>query len=290
MLTAVAKAAHNASGYSLTGSTTFANLKIAGKAMPSNPAVDQKVQLPGVGYVILNQQARSHRAGTYRLTVTALHVVVGSGNALKLPAGTLVISSAQASLHIPIHHVATGSAFGTRVQSGSVVRSGNTAPSYLPCGGSNGATSRNSTGTVSSTGLHGAAVHTSARSTDNAKATTVVTRAEVAGVNLLNGAIKASAITGQATVTRSGTSLKRSSAGTTIAGFTINGKKQAASQPANTKLSIPGLGTLYVNRVVRSSTGVHVYALQLVLTKDRAGLSKGTTVTVGAAYAAVAGS
>ena len=132
-------------------------------------------------------------------------------------------------------------------------------------------------------------MHTSTRSTDSAAATTVVTRSAISNVNLLGGAIKASAIVSRAAAKRAGGTLTRSSGGTTVSGFTINGKTQSANQPANTVHSIPGIGTLYVHKVVKSATGVHVYALQLVLSSAQDGLSKGTTI-IGATYAAVAAS
>ena len=75
-----------------------------------------------------------------------------------------------------------------------------------------------------------------------------------------------------------------------MSGLTINGRAQSANQPANSVRSIPCLGTLYLHRVVNSPTGVHVYALQLVLSRAQGGLSKGSTITVGATYAAVAAS
>ena len=288
--TAVATASHNSSGYALTGSTTIQDLAIAGKKMPSNPSVNQKVALPGVGFVVLNQQSRSRAFGTYRLTVVAARITIGKGNALGLPTGTIAISSAQSALHASAFRAGSGFAYGTNIRSGRTVRSGRTAPSYLPCGGTNGATTHNNSAALAAKGLHTAAVHTSTRSTDSAAATTVVTRSAISNLNLLGGAITASTIVSRAAAKRAGGTLSRSSGGTTISGLTINGKTQSANQPANTVRSIPGMGTLYLHKVVKSPTGVHVYALQLVLSRAQGGLSKGTTITVGATYAAVAAS
>lgn len=287
--TAVATASHAASGYALTGSTVIQDLNIAGHAMPSHPTVNQQVTLPNVGYVVLNQQSRSTSFGVHRLTVVAARIVVAKGNPLGVPAGTLVISSARASLRTGEFRSGSGAAYGTRVLSGPTMRSGSTAPSYLPCGGTSGATVSNSTGTVSRSGLLASAVHTTAHSTDGNAATTVTTTAEVTGVNLMHGAITANTITSQATARR-GTGLSRSSTGTRIFGFTINGKTQPARQPANTKRVISGLGTLWIHRVVTTPTGLRVLALQLVLSKAQQGLSAGTVITVGGTYAAVAAS
>ena len=43
-----------------------------------------------------------------------------------------------------------------------------------------------------------------------------------------------------------------------------------------------------MHRVVKTDNGLQVYALQLVLSADQAGLSKGSVLTVGAAKAEVA--
>ena len=212
----------------------------------------------------------SRAFGTYRLTVVAARITIANGNSLGLPGGSIAISSARSALHASAVRAGSGFAYGTRVQSGHTVRSGRTAPSYLPCGGTNGATTRNSSAAFVARGLRTAAVHTSSRSTDAAAATAVVTRSAISNLNLLGGAITASTIVSQATAKRTGSTLSRSSSGTTMSGLTINGRAQSANQPANSVRSIPGLGTLYLHRVVNSPTGVHVYALQLVLSVRRA--------------------
>ena len=229
--------------------------------------------------------------GTYRLTVVAARITIGKGNALGLPTGSIAISSARSALHASAFRAGSGFAYGTHVRSGHTVRSGRTAPSYLPCGGTNGATTRNSSAALVARGLRTAAVHTSTRSTDSAAATTVVTRSAISNLNLLGGAITASTIVSQATAKRAGGDAHADPrAAPPCPGSRSTGRTQSANQPANSVRSIPGLGTLYLHRVVNSPTGVHVYALQLVLSRAQGGLSKGSTITVGATYAAVAAS
>jgi hypothetical protein len=48
-----------------------------------------------------------------------------------------------------------------------------------------------------------------------------------------------------------------------------------------------GIGTIYLNRVVRRPSGVQVIALQVVLGRARSGLPKGAVINVGYAQAGV---
>lgn len=289
-LTATATASHSGSAGALSGTTTLDHLIIGGRSMPTHPAANQKVAIPGIGYAVLNQQTRTHTHGTDQLTVVAAHITVGSGNTLGLPAGAITISAARAALHPAAFRAASGFAYGTQVRSGATIRSGYTAPSFVPCGGTNGDTVGNNSAAVSAAGVHTGSVRTTARSTDEAAATTATTRSELGSVSLLGGAIKAAVITSQATARRAGGTLSRSSTGTTLTGFTINGKTQPADPPVNTKRAVPGLGTVYLHRVVETPTGIRVFAIQLVLARSQHGLPAGSVLTVGASYAAVAGS
>ena len=145
----------------------------------------------------------------------------------------------------------------------------------------------NDTGVTSSKAMRGGVTHTTARSTDSAATTAAILTSKISNANLLGGVIKANAIVVRAKAARSGGTLTRTSRGTSIGDLTINGQKRSGNQPANTKLAIPGVGTLWVNRVVKSAKGLQVYAMQLVLTVARDGLSKGTIITLGAAKAVV---
>ena len=56
---------------------------------------------------------------------------------------------------------------------------------------------------------------------------------------------------------------------------------------ANRTINIAGVGTLYLHRVVSESSGLHVYALQLVLSTAQRGLPVGAMVTAGSAQSGV---
>ena len=287
-VSASAKARHTGKGYTLTPSATFVGLKIGGVALPAAPKPNTTVALPGIGSISLNVQARSNRLGTHAVAVRAVKIVVGA-NLMGFPKGTITIGYARAALHDAIHRNVTGAAYGTQVTvGGSVVKSGPTAPAYLPCGGSNGTLVSNATAatTVPSV-LSVGAVRSSAVSYDGAGRTTAITANRIANVSLLGGKIKVAALTTRAVASRTTHGGSRAATGTLFAGLTINGKAYAGTVPANTKYSLPGLGTLYVNRQVTSANGLHVYGLQLVLGTATGGLPAGATVTVGSASAGV---
>ena len=56
---------------------------------------------------------------------------------------------------------------------------------------------------------------------------------------------------------------------------------------ANTRINIAGVGTLYLRRSIWNSSGVQVYALQLVLSTAQGGLPAGAVVTAGVAHSGV---
>lgn len=273
--------------YKLTGSTTFTDLTILGQAAPADPAPEQTMSLPNIGSVLFNHQTVSHRNGSESITVTALTITIGDGNNLGLPTGKIVISRATANLHKPTHALPSGDAFGTYVNLGSRVVSGKTAPSYLPCGGSNGHVLTNNTAKVNTPALTAGVTTTSAQSTDSNRRTAAITIAKTLGVDLLGGVVSATAVRAHAKAYRVNGVLHRSSVNTKIVGLTVNGQTQDGSQPANTKFALPGVGTLWLHRVVRSSTGIKVYGLELDVTVAQQGVDAGTVIRVAGAIAAV---
>lgn len=274
----------------LTGATTLFDASLAGTTLPKHPTPNQKMAIPGIGTAVLNAQHRSHRFATPRITVTAMRIVVRRNNSLGLPAGVIVVGHSAAGLHRPTYRPVSGTAYGTQVRAaGDAVRSGRTAPVYLPCGGSAGDTAtRNATArsTARNTVREGA-VTSQATSTDAADRTVVTTLNAITRINLLGGVVRARSIRTRAHVARSSSHLARSSRGTNVQALRINGTSHPAPTKPNTSMHIPGVGTLWLHRVIRIPGGLRVYAMQLVLGRATHGLAKGTVITVGAAVARV---
>ena len=285
-ITTSARVSLTGATYASASSSTLLGLTVAGRPIKANPSRNQTIALPGLGRVVLNKQTTSVAATQHTAAVTALQLVLNPGTSAMLPAGTVVVGRANAGLHAPTYQRPYGSAYGSTVQVGNTAASGRTAAVYLPCGAGT-ATSSN---TIASTHLAGVlstgTVTSSANSTDTSKATSAATRSRIASVNLVNGIVKVHAVTTEAHATRTGSHLTLSSRGTSLAGLTIHGK--AAVIPARTtSRTIPGLGTLYFNRTSKTSTGISVTALQLVLSQPQGSIAKGTVITVGTATAGV---
>jgi hypothetical protein len=284
-----ASAAHIGDHYTLTASTTLDDFTVGGVPVPEHPTQDQTVAIPGIGRIVFNHQSTSTRFGTRAIAVTGVRLTLTAGNTAGLPAGSITIGHATAALHGPTHHRAYGSAFGTTLHQGGTTSSGHTAPVYLPCGGSAGAMRSNTSAGVNvPSALHTGTVASTATSTDSASLTTATTRSRVSGVNLLGGVVTAGAVIARAHASRGSGGLSRSSYGTEFADLRINGTDEPANVPANTTRTIPGVGTLYLNRVINTPTGVHVYALELVLSKAVGTLVKGSVFYVSSATAGVA--
>lgn len=273
----------------LTGATTVVGLTIAGHAV-SNPVPNKTMTVPGIGTAIINQQTRSRRFGNPTIAVTALRIRVAKNNSNGLPAGQLVIGHSVASLHQPTHHQVRGAAWGTTVQVGKAVKSGRTAPVYLPCGGTSGQTrTRNATAAVLLPhALRSGDVSSQATSTDTARRTGATTRSHIARVSLVGGKVRARGITAQATAARlAGGQLERSARDTNILSLDVNGQNHPISRKPNTKYRLPGIGTLWIHRVIPSRNGLRVVALELILGRSMNGLQRGAVITAGTAEAAV---
>lgn len=280
-------------GFKTTGSSKLADLKIAGVPISVTPAKNTTLKLPaGLGEVTLNKQASYiNSAGRAQMVVDALVVELNKSSVLGLPSGKIVVGHSNALLNSPVHTRPYGNAFGTEVELvGGVVKSGPTAAMNLPCGGTTGKTLHNDTAAVSVPGVvKVGAVGTTGLSTDSSTETATKTSSTTGAVSLLDGAIKLDAITVKASATQKpGKPVVKSTAGTKLVGLTINGKPIKVTTKENTKIDIAGLGTLWLNKTTRSSTGVLVYGIQLELLKAKAGLKPGAKISVGYARAGVA--
>lgn len=79
----------------VSGSTTFTNLRIGGTAIAANPGPNTTISLPLVGSVVLNQQTTI--AGGDGITVNALHVTLLAGTQLTIATSTSALLSATAT-------------------------------------------------------------------------------------------------------------------------------------------------------------------------------------------------
>ncbi|SEQ59379.1 choice-of-anchor P family protein [Microlunatus flavus] len=274
---------------SSSGSTVITGLTIAGLPRTVPAGSGSTIVVPGVATLTFNAQTRSTTFASKQLTVDALRVDLLKDNKLGLPTGSIVLGSSTTGASAPTAFAAGGQAYGTTLNVGSLVTSGPTAYVGMPCGGTAGAVSRNkvvgltlpgvaTVGTVASTG----------QSVEGAGSTTATFSSSVAGVNLLNGAVTADAITVKASTTRSAAGLSSTDDGTVVTGLKVLGKSVTLSTKDNATVDVAGVGTLTVRKTVKQATGLDVIGLELRLGSDQPGLAAGTVLQVAAAKSRVA--
>ncbi|MGH9172021.1 MAG: choice-of-anchor P family protein [Acidimicrobiales bacterium] len=267
--------------------TTLVDLTVAGVRVTGNPAANTQLTLPGVGYVILNQQQSWVYSPNAHLTVTGIHVDITITGLLGKAGTQIFVSQAHSALTVNALALMSGSSFGTQALVGSVALAGASFVQYEGCLGTNGKTLTDAGASVSIP-----SVLTSGTISDTAEG--VVTSADVSGtmsstiegLDLLSGLVTASTI--DASVSESGNPASFTD-NSKFVGLSVKGFPSIGDDPApNTKVSIPGLGVLYLNKVVKANAStMKVIMVQLDVTATGAVLKLNTVVNVGVAMIGV---
>jgi hypothetical protein len=266
--------------------TEFLGLTVAGIPVTGTPAPNTKLTLPGVGFVELNQQYGHAYQRTASQTVIGIHIVVTISTPLA-PVGTnIVVGFANSSLGGPVAGLLSGLAYGARANVlHGVLLAGEAFPQSLGCLGTQGETDTNqgvglnllgevSSGTVTDT----------AEGINNKKHASATVTSTIEGLNL-GGLVTATGIEASVSAKGNPPTFTDSSQFLDLAVSGFPGL--SANPPANTKVPIPGLGTLWLHKVTTTATTETVIMVQLDVTAagNPLGLSLGTVVNVG--YASV---
>jgi hypothetical protein len=112
----------------------------------------------------------------------------------------------------------------------------------------------------------------------------ITSKAQIAGINLLGGAIKVGAVTETNVVTATPEGGFTNAVTSELATLSIGGKSYPITVSPNTTITIPGLATVTINKQLfphsASSAQSTVAALQITLLKDVAGGKLGSTITL----------
>jgi hypothetical protein len=273
----------SASGSNLT------NLIVAGNVFTSVPAPNTTISLPGFGSVVLNEQIQTSHSAKARLTVNMIHVYITIANALNIKVGTnIIVASASSGLaEVSGPAILDGTAFGTSVHS-NLLESSPTASVSVGCEG-------NAEHTKTLAGVTVAGVLSSGTITDTAQGSVKPTSASsqtsstIEAVNLLGGIITANTISAQASAsTTDGSSFNFNGTGSFVNIF-VSGHPEITDNVAqNTEVSLTGIGTLYLYRVITKSTSVDVRMIEVVLAPNNTlGLPGGLDVKVSNAEASL---
>jgi hypothetical protein len=267
--------------------TTVNNLVVPGHVYNGSVPANTRITLPLLGYVVLNEQTSSVGSSTASLAINMIHMHVTVSNLLGIPVGTEVIVSSALSgiVHVFAPAIITGGSFGTKV-TGQPLTSSATAPEYLPCVGTGGTILTNTLGS-----LNLPQVLTSGTITDTAESnlsttSTGTTTSTVQNLNLLNGLVSANVIRGQTNAFINGTPYYLLSGVGHFTSLSVAGHPEINDNvPPNTTVSIAGLGTLYLYRVIHNFPNPHsveVRMIELVVTQTNLlGLPIGLDIIVG---------
>ena len=278
--------------------SSLVNLIIAG-GLPINvvPAPNTTFPLAGFGKVVVNEQISTGSATgiTKGLTVNMLHVYVTVANVLNIPVGTQIIVSDAVSGLRQVNGPGTldGTAHATQII-GTIIKSSPTAPVSVGCNG-------NSLITNTSLGIHvvvpvtNYVVLDSGTISDTAQGSITPTQssshttADIQSANVLNGTVQATVIHAQADAsTTDGSTFNFSTTGSSFASLTVAGFPAInANVPKNTKLTLAGIGTLWLKKETKSANNIEMKMIELTLTQAFNGLPIGTKIVVGYASASL---
>jgi hypothetical protein len=266
--------------------TTFTNAKVLGIPVSVDVAPNTIIKLPGLGYVILNEQFSKVTSTSASLTVNAIHIKVTEANKLGLPVGTQLIVAHANSSTLVNEGLLNGFGYGTAVSAGAI-KSGPSAAVVLGCTGTNDEEETNEIAAVDVPGvLDTGAVHTTAEGSVTSTSTSGKVTASVAGANLLSGLVTATTIKADVSASITGGTLTLSGAGSLFVGLAVAGHPEVTANPApNTKVNIAGLGTLWLHRVIRKSGSIEVRMVELVVDTDNSfGLPVNADVRISVAH------
>ena len=271
---------------SSTGST-FNNLVILGHVYNGSVPANTRITLPLLGYVVLNEQTSNVGTNSASLAINMVHVHVTGFNLLGLQVGTEIIVSNAVSgiINVFAPAIITGGSFATQV-TGNPLTSAQTAPVALPCLGTRGVILTNTLAGLTLTSiLTSGTITDTAESNLNNVASSGITTSTLQNLNLLSGLVTASVIRSQTnTFINSSTHYLLSGSGSFV-NLTVAGHPEINDHVApNTQVSIAGLGTLYLYRIINnfpSPHSVEVRMVELVVTESNPlGLPIGLDVIV----------
>lgn len=275
------------------GNSLFANLRIAGKAIPANVAPNTKVPLPGFGTATLKRIKKvGGGAGKFgSIRVEMLVVDFASRNLLGFPAGSqIIVGSAYSRFEREAFNVnVAGAAYGA-LASGNAskalqTRIGAVAQISVSCHGTRGQTiTASSSGVDAGAAISSDAATSTGKSGPSAGALVVRFASQVQNASMLQGRVRAGTVHTVAQDTlRNG---KRTSAASTqFSTLRVNGQP-LVNPPPNTRVNIPGFGYVILNeqkipapnsRGMTAANGLHVY----ITVSNALGLPIGTEIIVG---------
>ena len=242
------------------------NLLVAGVPIRSIPAPNTTFNLLGFGHVVVNEQITGNSSSTTEFTVNMLHVYVTLPNVLNIEVGTQIIVADAVSGLTEVFGPASldGLAFGTVVHS-TLLSSSPTAQATVGCRG-------NTLLVKTLAGINVPQVVSSGTITNTAQGSVTTTSSSsqtsdaIQAINVLAGTLSVDAIQTTASAsTTDGTTFNFNSSGSFV-NLRVAGHSEITDNvPPNTKISLAGIGTLYLHRIIQNPNNIEVRMIEVVL-------------------------
>jgi len=266
-------------------------VSVLGLPIVVSPRPNTRIDLPGIGYVVLNEQRRTVTDVSSSIRVTGIHVVVTTQNLLGFEVGTnILVAQAAAALGRPSGGFLGGYAYGTEVQAAGLLTSSPTFRVTMPCAGTNGDVKDNTGGGINVPQiLHNCTIENSVQGSTTATTATGQSIATIQNVSVLDGLISATGVRSVANANRANGVTTLDDEGSTLATITVAGDPLVVADIApNTTINLLGVGTLYLHRVIKTATSIEVRMVEVVVEVANVfGLPIGARVVVAVAKASV---
>ena len=275
----------------------FVNLVVAGRSISANPAANTRIEVAGLGTVVLNRRVVSGQGRPLQtITVEAIVVEIKAANSFGLPVGAkLVLAHAISGfLRTDIPAFVGGQAYAASANAkvGSTLQAqiGKQALVTIGCEGTGGVTRTNTIAAINAGNvLRTGTGTTTAFGGRDGSGTIARTTARVENATLLNRTlgpvISFTAITAVAEDQWNGSVHTRSTAGTQFAALRVLGINLPVNIAPNTRIDLPLLGYVILNEQIVPSAATNgamqVNGLRLVITvANTLGLPVGSEIVV----------
>lgn len=285
---AVSATSHDSAGFHTSGAGSRAvRLVVAGVPVLVQPGPNTRIDVAGIGHVVLNEQIPRLTANSATLVVNMIHVFVTQPNPL-VPVGTdVIVGHAKSKLtSTNITGTLGGHAYSTFLQQGTLLVSGRSALVSLGCLGTNGNVQSNS---IVSTDVQPAASTGTGLNTAwgvvSSSSASGETTSTVQAVDLLSSLVTADLVKADAHAFTDGSTFTFTDTGTSFANLSVQGFPQIDdSVPPNTRLFLAGLGTLWLRRELFTPNGIEIRMIELIVKQANVyGIPVGT-VEIGRAH------
>lgn len=258
-LTARARTFHNRSGFHTKALSKLTSLTVAGIPVEVTGR-QQRIDVPGVGTLTVNQKSRSVRTNSAQVAVNVLKLVADDGTVTRVGhAFSRMDGMVTGGLF-------RGGAWASQAFVNDVASSGKTARQPIPCPGTRGKVRTNSTAMVGIPGVGSLSnAESSARGEQRVNSAGGFTRSRIESARFAGGELRLRGIVARANVKRQADGdLVRNAKGTKIARIVLNGEEQTIPARGE-RLDLPGVGFLTVGNVDRVRNGIEVIGVRLVL-------------------------